>query len=941
MGSLPVLVTQAARLCFTGETPVPRTNKGGQAAPGISFHPAMKIILAVTLAIFAAAGEVRGQRIWREGFEGAEPSWRRASSDASYKIDRHERVRGSAQGDSHGGFSSEWIRFSARSGSYVHFDHDIGKAAVIDELAPSVWVRADRPGVRLLGRVVMPRTRDPASGKPLVVLVRGEQYTRTGHWQKLVIDDIPRKLQHEAKMLRARTKTSVDWREAYVDRVVLNVYSGRGTTNIWIDDLEVAGYVDRQVDLADRSQPTPALPMRSRHDAVRQDGDQQHGQVPASRRVQIRGSLILVDGRPVFPRMIQYQGEPLAWLKSLGFSAVRLSHPASEKLLAEARRNGLWLVCPPPVGFEQPSQIKPSSQIDPSYDVVLAWDFGPNLTTDDLDAVRRLADQLRAAEGHVGRPIVGSPVSDLRSYSRILSVLDIGRLPLGTSLPLDQLARWYQLRPRLARPGSMIWTAVQTQLATPNDSFAAAFSGRRVAPSADPQQVRLMAYLAISSGSRGLSFQSLSRLDARDPQTRLRAMSLELLNIELSLLEPWAAASRFVTSSASNDPNVSASVAQDDRSRLLLALRMSEGERFVVGSSPGGPVSIVAAGLSHSSQAYRITPVGLPPVRRRRVTGGTLVSFDSLDRVAAAVLTGDATVLHSLQSKVRRSAARAAKLRRDIAALKLSTAEDIAAQLARQQHLVPQANQWLRQAREALRQCDQQLVTDAPPSALQRAYELAGVALRSIHRLERQQWQQAVAKIGSPVAAPEAIRFSTLPQFWQWHDRLSTSSLGTNVLAAGDFENLDQMRRAGWSYERSQRPGVRSEVDLASAAGPSGGLSLRMSAWSVDPKVTPALLSAPPITVSSAPAEVLAGQLVRIHGRVMVPLGVKSSVDGLMIVDSLGGEPLALRFGQSTTWREFTIYRRANRSGTMRVSFVLTGLGEAWIDDVTIRPVGR
>ena len=34
---------------------------------------------------------------------------------------------------------------------------------------------------------------------------------------------------------------SVDGREAYVERVVLNVYGGPGVTNVWIDDLEVAG----------------------------------------------------------------------------------------------------------------------------------------------------------------------------------------------------------------------------------------------------------------------------------------------------------------------------------------------------------------------------------------------------------------------------------------------------------------------------------------------------------------------------------------------------------------------------------------------------------------------------------------------------------------------------------------------------------------------------
>ena len=37
----------------------------------------------------------------------------------------------------------------------------------------------------------------------------------------------------------------VDDREAYLDAVLLNVYGGPGATNVWIDDLEVAGHVPR------------------------------------------------------------------------------------------------------------------------------------------------------------------------------------------------------------------------------------------------------------------------------------------------------------------------------------------------------------------------------------------------------------------------------------------------------------------------------------------------------------------------------------------------------------------------------------------------------------------------------------------------------------------------------------------------------------------------
>jgi len=56
----------------------------------------------------------------------------------------------------------------------------------------------------------------------------------------------------------------------------------------------------------------------------------------------------------------------------------------------------------------------------------------------------------------------------------------------------------------------------------------------------------------------------------------------------------------------------------------------------------------------------------------------------------------------------------------------------------------------------------------------------------------------------------------------------------------------------------------------------------------------------------------------------------------LMIFDSFGGSQLAERIHQTNGWREFTLYRAAPRSGDLTVTFAMTGLGEAWLDDVSI-----
>jgi hypothetical protein len=79
------------------------------------------------------------------------------------------------------------------------------------------------------------------------------------------------------------------------------------------------------------------------------------------------------------------------------------------------------------------------------------------------------------------------------------------------------------------------------------------------------------------------------------------------------------------------------------------------------------------------------------------------------------------------------------------------------------------------------------------------------------------------------------------------------------------------------------------------------------------------------------------GAVVCIHGWVNVPQALTGSVDGLLIVDSFGGEALAERIVKTKGWREITLYRAAARGQPLAVTFALTGLGEAWLDDFSVQ----
>ncbi len=154
---------------------------------------------------------------WHEGFEGPEPSWQDAGGDARYRVVEHRRL----QGDAHAGSGCEWLRVEADGGSHVYFAHDVGRPRVIDDLVPSVWIKSDRPGVQLAARIVLPRSVDPHTGRPVTAIVTGSGYTDVGRWQQLRIEHIPRLLTRQVHLLRMQLGPQVDDREAYLDAVLL------------------------------------------------------------------------------------------------------------------------------------------------------------------------------------------------------------------------------------------------------------------------------------------------------------------------------------------------------------------------------------------------------------------------------------------------------------------------------------------------------------------------------------------------------------------------------------------------------------------------------------------------------------------------------------------------------------------------------------------------
>ncbi|HEY2882425.1 MAG TPA: hypothetical protein VGJ15_08330 [Pirellulales bacterium] len=576
-------------------------------------------VIAFSIAILTASA-ISSSAAVLDDFETAGTSWKAADADAPYRIDSQLRIRG----DAHRGAGAEQLQISAGAGSTIHFAHEFASARVVAELSASVWVKANRPGVQLEARVVLPHTADPRTGQPVATLIRGSSYSTVGMWQQLQITDTPQLVSRQVRLLRMQMGSQVDPREAYVDALYLNVYGGAGQTAVTIDDLEASGIVPRELTaprdsiLQRESVPSTGSTLTAQNFAGANPpastgrdnfvtptaataavpggatGSPSGGAMfGGTHQVALNGSLLLVDGKPMFPRIAQSQGEPLAWFKSQGFNTVISPGPLTPQMLDEAQRVGIWLVGPPPLAGAADNP----GEITLAYAPVLAWQLGANLAANDLPGVTTLAKRLREADFQLRRPLVCGAEGELLLYSRQVDILSASRSPIGSSLELKDYASWLVDRPRMARLGTPLWTTVPTEVPAAVAQQAALLAGpQSPEPQLDSDILRLSVYQAFSSGVRGIEFGSNSRLDANDNATRLRAATLAMLNLELELMEPWGAAGSYVSKATSSDPSVGGVMLGVDNARLVVVMRSPKDSQFVAAPEAAGTVLPILPG---------------------------------------------------------------------------------------------------------------------------------------------------------------------------------------------------------------------------------------------------------------------------------------------------------------------------------------------------------
>lgn len=933
--------------------PHPRPSATGRAPPAWLRRAAL-VAWGIGLAHAAAAATIE------EAFEGPTTSWTVAESDVNQRVVSHGRSREAA----HRGASCERLVIDASAGTTLRLQTPVGDARVIDEWKASVWLRADRPDIRFSARVRLPNFIAPKTGQPVEVLVPGSISKDADRWELLAVGDLPTGLKRQLLALRAEHGPTGDLSGAVVTHVVLELYSSPGRYDVAIDDLLVQGSITT-LAAAPPPMPVAATPPTPQRDAAVQPAQfapppptagpppppaAAAGPMPtasAEPNSGINRGVLEVGGLPFFPRALDHNGEPLETLATLGFNCVRLPAPASSDLLAEARRTGMWVICPPPllpdVDIRDPESLPVFSS---NWDRVLLWDLGAGLAESDVETLAERARRVRACDLRGGRGLIASADSGLRTISRHVDMLVARRTVLGTSLELDDYLTWLKERPRLSRPGTPIIATLSTELDPRTARQAAALSGIGARGLAvDPESLTLAAFTAVAAGSRGILFNSSRRIDGDDRESRARAAAARAMNVELKLLEPWAAAGRYASTAQASDPEVRAVVVEAARARMVLVWRGVQGSQVVArhyaGDLPddGAPLTLLVPGVPEAHQAWEVHPGGLRPARQRRVTGGISIVIDGFRSSGLLLLSGEPAVTGHVQERARELAPIALTSARAQAAIVLADGAELLARLPPSALGHLPAAKMLGEAQRAAAEGEALAATD-PAAALARFERAAAIG----GQFERLTWERGIVATGSLVAGPLATSDATLAEHWRFIEALGGVAASESLLPAGGMERIEDLAGTGWRHFALPQTDLRTAVEITRSEPAGGSASLRMRAEAINPAAAPDVVETPPVWITTPPLQPPTGKLLEIEARVWVPQPIKGSVDGLLVFDSLGGPALAERVGQTPGWRRLVLYRivPADAAGEpFTITFALTGLGEARIDEVTVRVLDR
>jgi len=889
------------------------------------------LLCSLLLALRAAPPQTIEATPFREGFESGETLWQPIELEPGCRIGLQVRQTKMFREGNRG--LQLLVETTASPGKF-RLEYPIPPGRGVEDLTARSWIKADRLGVTLGVRLVLPNQVDPRTGKSLTLIVDGDSNTSEGVWQQLKCTISDAELKSQIRRLRKffegelKDVEETGW---YIDRVVLSFDRLPGVTECFLDDLVVSPHVVMTRETISQVSLTEA-----------EEASGIGVEIP---RAEVRLDKLLLDGRPVVLRMVPHHGESPEFLSKLGFNPIWIKDTSDHELIRKLAEQGVWTMATPPPLVSPTGENLSSHQVgmlpfENTLDPIVFWMLGNGVSPSERKQLIAWADQIKDADKKLDRPLLADITGLERIYSRYVPLMGLSRPVIHGSLGYSDYRNWLIERQRLARPGTFSWTWIQTD---PVSEIVKSRSALLQSPvHVHYEQMKLQLYSSLASGCRSVGYWSTRSLEEEGPGNIERSQGIKQLNLELLLLEELLATGELqgqlpVRTKTPLKPGdrIEAAIFKTSSGILLLPVWYDASGQFVPGQMVAEDVEIlIKGGIPEASTVWEISTTGESNLVRRQVAGGTLVTLKRLNTAAAIFVPQDDRALERIRKIRIRTAEESARTSLELARIKLESTRAVDRELASLGVDQPIARVKFQEAQTWLDEAANELRVGKFHSARQNA-EYACQALRI---LQREHWNFAVGPRPHPVSSPHLIAFESLPDHWRMVERIGRLSSGglPNRLKSGDFEREEEFL-GEWKASTLMMDGVVGRADLHRDALGDSSSHLRLSAGAEQLRDVPRYLNDALVEVFSPGIPVQRGDLIHVQGRVRVKTAPIRTVDGLKVSDNIGGESLALKFRSEGAWEEFEIFRTPGEAASFHLRFALHGLGDVWVDKVSVR----
>ncbi len=861
----------------------------------------------LVLAMVATCSPILAQVA--DSLDSYPPRWHLASSDCNAEVSDHSSLPTGGVG----GSGCESIALNCGHGSEAILEYRIEPTRVLDELTAIAFVRSSKPGQRIGLRVRFPYLSNPQNRQSASVIVYGADYRDLGQWQKIGIGSITSQVRLKTIALRREFGTNANLDDPYIDAVVINGYTGAGSTQLSIDNVSVDGMiaVTATASLLSNSQTAARLPLT----------DQQLSQTTFDVAAALPPDRVL--------RILQHNGEPLDWVRTLGFDAVLISQPVNERLLRDALMARVKIIAPPP--------SSPDIALESLLEPLIAYYLGTSMNEAAVASTTATAARLRRLPTRWQRPLVLAPAESWRTYAGLADsvVLDLPS-PIRGLAADEEIASISDRNTRLGRSLPQI-IGIQTDAPKTLTEQLDNIAGSIGAPRGDDvpwHAMHLQVARALHSAPRAMLFRSQRTLTSGLPEDQRRSMALSYINRYLQAIGPVVAGSTGSDTLACEGARYRCSQLTFPGGQLIVASSYAQHRQLVL-AGDGDTLHIQLPSSDAIKLAWRLTHFSAERIDIRTTVNGPQLELIAPDTVETIILSGDPEMGGRIAGVIRRVASQAAQDRWQLTreALDQLTIDWQAASGSRIVSASRPSIDLLNAAEKTLREAEPTFRSGDPSGAIRMARRADAWQLKS-------RWNLHAAlspggQLSATTSAPPLLTTGGIPIQIMWWPLMEDRGWGENRLLGGSLDDASMLGPNGWAFGRRNELETTADVRIDSGRQVEGVGCLLANVASVSNQPLPGGYAGTAIQLRSPSVRFAAGVPVRIDAKIRT-LGFGGPDQGVLVYDTIGGPELGVLVRAMPTWQTVRLYRQTIVASEVQALFEAIGAGEVMLDDVQI-----